>query len=98
MRWARWWAFVRFSIAEPLRSIGKYTLGDVIRNAGGVRAGRLEDTPEAEIRAMIEVDLVAPILLTKGALSELRASNGVVVNISSGIVVLRASARRCAAK
>jgi NAD(P)-dependent dehydrogenase (short-subunit alcohol dehydrogenase family) len=44
----------------------------LVNNAGGVRAGRLEDTSEAELRAMIEVDLVAPILLTRAALPELR--------------------------
>jgi uncharacterized oxidoreductase len=39
----------------------------LVNNAGGVRAGGLEDTAEAEIRAMIEVDLVAHILLTRAA-------------------------------
>ena len=60
----------------------------LINNAGGVRAGRLEDTSEAEIRAMIEVDLVAPILLTRAALPALRASGGgLVVNVTSGIAL-----------
>jgi short-subunit dehydrogenase len=63
----------------------------LVNNAGGVRAGRLEDTTEAEIRAMIEVDLVAPILLTRAALPALRASgNGLVVNITSGIALVAA--------
>ena len=58
----------------------------LINNAGGVRAGRLEDTSEAEIRAMIEVDLVAPIMLTRAALPHLRASgDALVVNVTSGI-------------
>jgi short-subunit dehydrogenase len=58
----------------------------LVNNAGGVRAGRLEDTSEAELRAMIEVDLVAPILLTRAALPELRrAGDAMVVNIASGI-------------
>lgn len=38
----------------------------LINNAGGVRAGRLEDTSEDEIRAMIEVDLLAPIAPGRG--------------------------------
>jgi NAD(P)-dependent dehydrogenase (short-subunit alcohol dehydrogenase family) len=64
---------------------------DVLVNAGGVRAGRLEDTTEAEIRTMIEVDLVAPIMLTRAALPELRASkDAVVVNITSGIALVAA--------
>ncbi len=56
----------------------------LINNAGGVRAGRLENTSEDEIRAMIEVDLLAPILLTRAALPDLRRNgDGMVVNITS---------------
>jgi uncharacterized oxidoreductase len=63
----------------------------LVNNAGGVRAGRLEDTTEAEIRAMIEVDLVAPILLTRAALPALRSSgDGLVVNVTSGIALVAA--------
>jgi uncharacterized oxidoreductase len=58
----------------------------LINNAGGVRAGLLEDITESEIRAMIEVNLVAPILLAREALPLLRASgDGLIVNVSSGI-------------
>lgn len=61
----------------------------LINNAGGVRAGRLEDTAEAEIRAMIEVDLLAPILLTRATLPDLRRSGqGLVVNVASGIALI----------
>jgi short-subunit dehydrogenase len=70
------------------------TLGGLdvlVNNAGGVRAGRLEGTTEAEIRAMIEVNIVAPILLTREALPALRASgDGLVVNITSGIALVAA--------
>ena len=63
----------------------------LVNNAGGVRAGRLEDTTEAEIRTMIEVDLVAPILLTRAALPALRASgDSLVVNVTSGIALVAA--------
>jgi uncharacterized oxidoreductase len=49
-----------------------------------VRAGRLEATSEAEIEAMVTVDLLAPILLTRAALPALRASgDAVVVNVTS---------------
>lgn len=61
----------------------------LINNAGGVRAGRLEHTTEAEIRAMVEVDLIAPILLTRAALPYLRRSGeGLVVNVASGIALV----------
>lgn len=63
----------------------------LINNAGGVRAGRLEMTSEAEIQAMVTVDLLSPILLTRAALPTLRASgDAVVVNVTSGIALLGA--------
>lgn len=58
----------------------------LVNNAGGVRAGRLEDISEADLRAMIDVDLLSPILLTRAFLPMLRASgDGLIVNIASGI-------------
>ncbi|MFG1361034.1 SDR family NAD(P)-dependent oxidoreductase [Xanthobacter pseudotagetidis] len=61
----------------------------LVNNAGAVRAGRLEETGEAEIRAMVEVDLLAPILLTRAALPALRASGeAMVVNVASGIALV----------
>jgi NAD(P)-dependent dehydrogenase (short-subunit alcohol dehydrogenase family) len=63
----------------------------LVNNAGGVRAGRLEKTTEEEIRTMVEVDLVAPILLTQAALPHLRASgDALVVNVTSGIALIGA--------
>ena len=70
----------------------EHTLGGLdvlVNNAGGVRAGRLEATSEREIRAMIEVNLVAPILLTRAALPLLRRSrHGMVVDVSSAIALV----------
>ncbi|ARP81786.1 oxidoreductase [Bordetella genomosp. 8] len=61
----------------------------LVNNAGGVRAGRLELTEEKDIRAMVEVNLIAPILLTRAALPLLRASgDGLVVNVASGIALV----------
>lgn len=61
----------------------------LINNAGGVKAGRLEETTEADILQMINVDLVAPILLTRAALPALRESgDAMVVNISSGLALI----------
>ena len=58
----------------------------LINNAGNVAAGRLEATDEADIRAMLDVNLLAPILLTRAALPHLRKSgDGMVVNIASGM-------------
>ncbi len=58
----------------------------LVNNAGGVRAGRLEYISEDELRTMIDVDLMSPILLTRAFLPALRASgDGLIVNIASGI-------------
>jgi uncharacterized oxidoreductase len=63
----------------------------LVNNAGGVRAGRLENVSEAAIRTMIEVNLVAPMLLTRAALPWLRESKaGLVVNVTSGIALVAA--------
>ena len=48
-----------------------------------------EGLAEAEIRAMIDVDLLAPILLTQAALPKLRESGeGLVINVASGIALI----------
>jgi short-subunit dehydrogenase len=61
----------------------------LVNNAGGVRAGRLEAISEHEIRAMIEVNLTAPILLTQTALPSLRKTQqGLIINVSSGIALI----------
>lgn len=61
----------------------------LINSAGGVRAGRLEDTPESDIAKMVDVNLLAPILLARAAMPDLRASgDGMIVNVSSGIALV----------
>lgn len=61
----------------------------LVNNAGNVRAGRLEDN---DVRAMIDLNLTAPILLTRAMLPALRAGavpgGSVVLNIASGIALL----------
>lgn len=77
------------SLDRAIEALGGLDI--LVNNAGGVRAGRLEKTSEVEIRTMVEVDLVAPILLTQAALPHLRASDdGLVVNVTSGIALIGA--------
>ncbi|CAN7259530.1 SDR family NAD(P)-dependent oxidoreductase [Pseudorhodoferax sp. LjRoot39] len=77
------------TLARALDALGGLDI--LVNNAGGVRAGRLERTTEAEIEAMLGVDLLAPILLTRAALPALRASgDAMVVNVSSGIALVGA--------
>ncbi len=77
------------TLQGALRALGG--LDVLVNNAGGVRAGRLEATTETEIEAMLTVDLLAPILLTRAALPSLRASGeAMVVNITSGAALVGA--------
>jgi uncharacterized oxidoreductase len=64
-------------------------ISGLVNNAGNVRAGRLEAISSDDILAMIEVNLTAPILLTRAVLPELkRVTSGFVVNVSSGVALL----------
>ncbi len=77
------------TLEQALAALGG--LDVLVNNAGGVRAGRLENIPEVELQAMIDVNLVAPILLTRAALPALRQSgDAMVVNIASGIALIGA--------
>lgn len=69
-------------IAKAVAELGGIDI--LVNNAGAVRAGRLEAITEDEIRAMMEVDLIAPILLTREALPHLRKSgDSLIVNVTS---------------
>ncbi len=77
------------TLQQALNQLGGLDI--LVNNAGGVRAGRLEAISEAEIEAMVAVDLLAPILLTRAALPALRASgDAMVVNVASGIALIGA--------
>jgi uncharacterized oxidoreductase len=77
------------TLRQALEALGGLDI--LVNNAGGVRAGRLEATTEAEIETMLNVDLLAPILLTRAAMPSLRASgDAMVVNITSGIALIGA--------
>lgn len=61
----------------------------LVNNAGGVRAGRLEAIDAETIRRMIDVNLLAPILLTQQALPMLRESGeAAVLNVASAIALV----------
>jgi len=61
----------------------------LVNNAGGVSAGRLEETPKSHIEKMVHVNLLAPILLARAAIPDLRESgNSMIVNVSSGIALV----------
>jgi short-subunit dehydrogenase len=64
----------------------------LVNNAGNVRAGRLENIDATDIRAMIDLNLTAPILLTQAMLPALHAAavpgGSVVLDISSGLALV----------
>jgi uncharacterized protein len=60
------------AIETARRRFGRVDI--LVNNAGNVRAGRLDKIEVSEIRALIEVDLVAPILVAREALPALRES------------------------
>lgn len=68
------------------------TVDLLVNNAGNVRAGRLELTSDVDIRSMIDLNLTAPILLTKALLPMLRESGkmrgSILLNIASGIALV----------
>ncbi|MUK03067.1 SDR family NAD(P)-dependent oxidoreductase [Vibrio cholerae] len=63
----------------------------LINNAGNVRAGRLEDLPEQDVLAMINLNLTAPILLTRALLPSLKGAaaerGSILLAISGGIAL-----------
>jgi len=79
---------VRRAAIETARTrLGRLDI--LVNNAGNVRAGRLDKIDVSEIRAMIEVDLVAPILFAREALPALRESGeAAIVNVSSAIALV----------
>ena len=68
------------------------TVDLLVNNAGNVRAGRLELTSDVDVRSMIDLNLTAPILLTKALLPMLRESGkmrgSILLNIASGIALV----------
>ncbi|MEV4148783.1 SDR family NAD(P)-dependent oxidoreductase [Amycolatopsis sp. NPDC049691] len=73
-------------VAEAAEALGG--LDVLINNAGNVRAAPLEDIDVADIRAMVALNLLAPVLTTRAALPHLRAAgaahgNAALVGISS---------------
>ncbi|MGN6444752.1 SDR family NAD(P)-dependent oxidoreductase [Amnibacterium sp.] len=77
-------------VTEARERLGAIDL--LVNNAGNVRAGHLEDIDPADIHAMIDLNLTAPILLTRAALPELHrvppGRGAVVLTVASGIALV----------
>lgn len=72
----------------------------LVNNAGMGSYATWEELPEAELRALFELDFFAPVALTKKLLPLLEKSHGSVVNISSaaGRLWVPCMGAYCAAK
>jgi len=81
------------AVARIVDTVASWKTVDLlVNNAGNVRAGRLELTTDADVHSMIDLNLTAPILLTKTLLPALRQSGqdrgSILVNIASGIALV----------
>ncbi|MDJ0338760.1 SDR family NAD(P)-dependent oxidoreductase [Cryobacterium sp. PH31-O1] len=81
------------AVDRILDAVASWSVVDLlVNNAGNVRAGRLDHTSDADVHAMIDLNLTAPILLTKSLLPALRQSGqgrgSILLNISSGIALV----------
>jgi len=82
-------AAVHAGAAKVKEAIGEATLSGLVNNAGIAVAGPLMHIPIADLRYQLEVNTVAPIIVTQAFLPLLGATNpppkdpGTIVNISS---------------
>lgn len=68
-------------VARVVEELGG--IDGLVNNAGANHRGPLEERSAAEVRQILEVNLIAPLLLTRAALPSLRARGGFVVNVAS---------------
>lgn len=73
----------RAAIVHKIELLEHSKLDCLINNAGYALFGALEDCSEAQLRTQYEVNLLAPVLLTRSLLPFLRESKGSVINVSS---------------
>lgn len=71
-------------VAVAVRELGG--LDALVNNAGGEVQGPLESLAEADLEAMLRINLMSVFLCTRAALDELRRSRGAVVNLGSTVV------------
>jgi len=86
--------------AEIATYVEQEGLDCLVNNAGFALFGALEDCSDAQIRNQMDVNLVAPILLTRAILPALRKRKGSVINVSSvmGFMGFPLSSIYCASK
>ncbi len=74
---------------DAVARLGQHTLerwgrlDALVNNAGIALTGPIEELEPPELRLILDVNLVAPMALTRACLPALRAASGVVVQVSS---------------
>ncbi|HEX2612938.1 MAG TPA: SDR family oxidoreductase [Fibrobacteria bacterium] len=90
---------VERGFAEARRRLGRIDI--LVNNAGSGELGAVEDTPDAEVRRLFEVNYFSAVTLTRLCLPEMRARGaGTVVQMGSIVFSLQFpfKAQYCAAK
>ncbi|WP_317055884.1 SDR family NAD(P)-dependent oxidoreductase [Roseovarius rhodophyticola] len=70
------------AVMEQVKSLAG-RLDILINNAGVMREGTVEESPEADWHLQIQVNLTAPFLLMRHAMTLLKVSGGAIVNVGS---------------
>ena len=71
---------------NDIKKVEEFKIKDVyaiINNAGVGYFGQFEDISVSKIQEMINVNLLAPLILTKNHLKEIKKNKGFIINISS---------------
>ena len=68
-------------IAHIAKAAGQLDI--LVNNAGVMREGTVEETSEADWHLQLQVNLTAPFLLTRHAMSLLKQGGGAIVNVGS---------------
>lgn len=68
-------------IATTISAFGRLDI--LINNAGGARSGSTEALPPDDVRLMFDLNVIAPIELTREAIPHLRRTRGTIINVAS---------------
>lgn len=80
-------AQVRHAIARAVEAFGGIDV--VVNNAGQAMTGAIEDVDVEDFRAIVDLNLVAPLIVIQAAIPVLRErGESAIVNVSSGVTLM----------
>jgi NADP-dependent 3-hydroxy acid dehydrogenase YdfG len=78
---------IRAAIAVAVEVFGGIDV--LVNNAGQAMVGNIEDVDIEDFRAIVDLNLVAPLLVTQAAIPALRSrGESAIVNVSSGVTLM----------